>query len=356
MYASVDLGTEVVSKAFRSKRSSFARTSTKVPNPLLLMPHYENETTVTRLPSRHRASWGALFAGLVVASGIGWLLMLLGTALGWTVADSTDLEALGQGFGIATTLWILVSWLVAYFIGGLLTARLVGSGDTTVGVLHGITLWGIGVLVSVVLATQGISSVLNLGGRALGSAGSAVGSATSALVEGGQNVDWNEMAEEGQEQLSGTGVLTQITAELKRASAEALANVETNGGAQVTADEVRTAIDQMDREALRSVGLALLRGNPENAKNILTSETTLADQEIEAVVSGAATRVQAQVDQFQAQLEQTAETASDYDEGLLWAIFLGAALALAASVAGAALGCQSPGTRFAVISTETLRA
>src|SRR5688572_18819005 len=45
-------------------------------------------------------SWGAVFAGLFFVITASWLLFLLGSAIGVGIADASDLEAMGKGFGV----------------------------------------------------------------------------------------------------------------------------------------------------------------------------------------------------------------------------------------------------------------
>ena len=72
-----------------------------------------------------RVSWGAVFAGAVVALTLCIFLSVLGAALGLTFLHDTEARAehVATGAGI----WTIVSLLISLFVGGLVTSR------TTVG-------------------------------------------------------------------------------------------------------------------------------------------------------------------------------------------------------------------------------
>ena len=100
-------------------------------------------------------SWGAVFAGVVVAVALGALLNMLGLAIGATVAnpwtmDSSDAKALTLGGG----LWLAFSSAVALQVGAFIAARAAKYPDHHKGLFQGLAVWG----VAFVLAFAGIGS------------------------------------------------------------------------------------------------------------------------------------------------------------------------------------------------------
>ncbi|MFG0332322.1 MAG: hypothetical protein ACF8TS_03075, partial [Maioricimonas sp. JB049] len=91
------------------------------------------EEVVTNLDRPPLLSWGAIVGGVVFLVASSWLLNLLGFAMGVSVADATDGDAINNGLSIGAIVWIILSALIAYFLGSLLTARLSGKIDSTVG-------------------------------------------------------------------------------------------------------------------------------------------------------------------------------------------------------------------------------
>src|SRR5512145_2814086 len=64
-----------------------------------------------------KVSWGGIFAGVLVAVGLLFILGALGVAIGISAADpgQTEASTLGAGAGI----WTALSLLVALFVGGM---------------------------------------------------------------------------------------------------------------------------------------------------------------------------------------------------------------------------------------------
>lgn len=141
-----------------------------------------------------RLSWGAIFAGLVVATVLQILFMLTGIAIGfavWDVGDSP--EALGMGVGI----WVAVAALISLFMGGLTTGHMAGILTPGDGAIHGVIMWGLSMILTVWLAVSGVTGLL---GGALDMAASPVAAEVLAEVERGEAEAVGEAAAETVEQ------------------------------------------------------------------------------------------------------------------------------------------------------------
>lgn len=284
--------------------------------------------------------WGALFGGFVVLTGIGWLLTMLGVALGFTIADASDTEALGAGFGVGTALWFVLSWVVAYFLGALVTSRLAATADRDVGMLHGLTLWGLGSTVSVLFAfgllgggdTTASSSTKGVT-QGLGAAPVALAMATSddfdgAISElGAADVEVPPFVENAAQRIAAT---------VKREAVQILA-----AESSMSKQEAREALGDLDAELLRSVAGALIDGEPERAKDIIAANTALGDAQIDSLIAKADEKVSNRIDEVQEQLLAAAEAASTYVSSALWAVFVACAAALAAAIGGGIFGATS---------------
>ena len=142
------------------------------------------------LPSR--VSWGAVFAGAIVALTIGLMLNALGAGIGATTVDATARGTpSASSFGIGAAIWVLVSNLIGLAIGGYVAARLSGTSDNTDGTLHGLAVWGTTFLISAVLLgnlVSGIASTAASGASSLvSSVASGAGSAVSAVGQQAAN-------------------------------------------------------------------------------------------------------------------------------------------------------------------------
>src|SRR6476660_6501025 len=130
-------------------------------------------------------SWSAIFGGWLVAGGIAFLMYVAGLAIGFAAFDPYNASATAKGIGIGTALWTVLTWVVALFLGGMFASWFDGKRDRTVGALHGITVWGLSTVVTLVLVTLGLTHVAQGGAAVVRGAASmgaaAAGEATTAL-------------------------------------------------------------------------------------------------------------------------------------------------------------------------------
>ena len=146
---------------------------------------YGNTTNATAYPAGwtgafSRVSWGAVFAGLVIATALQVVLTVLGAAIGLTALDGPDS---GRAFGIGAGIWALLVPVVTLFVGGSTAGRLADVRDRADGFIHGALVWGLALLLATYLLGTGASRILggtlNLAGNLTGSAVSAAGSVAS---------------------------------------------------------------------------------------------------------------------------------------------------------------------------------
>jgi len=91
------------------------------------------------LPVHSRVSWGAIFAGAMVALALYLLFSVLGTAIGLTVSRNVEANELGAGAAIYA---ILVN-LIALFVGGWVTSQCAVGENKLEAVVYGVILWGV---------------------------------------------------------------------------------------------------------------------------------------------------------------------------------------------------------------------
>src|SRR5919108_2148084 len=153
------------------------------------------EEVVSSLPARPPISWGAIFAGVVFVLAISWLLYLFGVALGLTVVGPAEVPEAGEELGWGAAIWMLVTSLIAFFLGGLFAARIAGIIDKTEGMLHGLAVWGLSTLLALLLGAAGGSTLLQagqslvkggaeLGTKAAGAIGAADVNIPSSVIAG----------------------------------------------------------------------------------------------------------------------------------------------------------------------------
>lgn len=120
-----------------------------------------------------KVSWGGIWGGVLVATGLLLLLSVLGIAIGVTAVDpgDTDPATLGTGAGI----WGALSLLIALFVGGMASTRIAAIFDRTAGFFEGALVWAVSVLLMIVLASSGIGMVASGAFKLVSGVGSAVG-------------------------------------------------------------------------------------------------------------------------------------------------------------------------------------
>src|SRR6478752_4483845 len=134
--------------------------------------------TVVRQPM----SGLAIVGGWIVALGIAWLFYVLGLAVGFSSFDVSNAAVTARGVGIGTTVWVVLTWGVSLFLGGMFASWMDGRSDPTVGTLHGVAVWGLAMSVTALMAAVGSTSLLQGGASLLHAAATA---ATAASAEGG---------------------------------------------------------------------------------------------------------------------------------------------------------------------------
>ena len=89
-----------------------------------------------------RISWGAVFAGVVVALATQLLLNLLGMAVGAaTLSPSTGDSPSATSFSIGAGIWFALSSILAALAGGYTAGKLAGVQNEATGSWHGLTTW-----------------------------------------------------------------------------------------------------------------------------------------------------------------------------------------------------------------------
>jgi hypothetical protein len=280
---------------------------------------------VSSLPARPPISWGAIFAGVVFVLAISWLLYLFGVALGLTVVGPAEVPEAGEELGWSAAIWMLVTSLIAFFLGGLFAARIAGIIDKTEGMLHGLAVWGVSILLALLLGVAGVSTLLQTG-QSLVKGGAALGTKAAGAI-GAADVDVNIPS----------SVIAGLQARLKAETSQALARAAQDAGGKVSEEKARRALDQLDRETTTGIVVQLVRGNPESAKTILAANTTLNQAEVEQLIKGLSQEVSRYMQVLQAQ----AKKAADYSAAVLWAVFISSSVGLIMAIIGGRLGAQA---------------
>ena len=290
-----------------------------------------------------RLSWGAIFAGLVVATVLQIVLSTLGVAIGLAAFDPGQGDS-ASNFGIGALVWAALTAIVTLFIGGMTTGRLAGILTRGDGMIHGVVMWGLSTLLAVWMISSGAGALLggafNLLGRTAaataGGVASSVGQIGAAAVNqaGNANINFDAIQREIETTLNQTGNPA-LAPESLRADAQQVGAQTTQGSAsnaqvaREVGDLLRSRAGQVDREEIINVVVARTGRDRAEAERI-------ADR-----VQSATTNAQAQISQTANDVQARAgELAADASNTLARAAW-GALLLMGLSVAAAAFGAAT---------------
>jgi hypothetical protein len=107
------------------------------------------------------ASWGAIFAGVVIILVFQVLLSLLGIWVGfWKVDPSEGMPTLKK-LTMTEGIWWIVSSLIAVYLGGWVAGRLAGTLSESAAMLHGVLAWAIATLITTLFLASSLGSLMS---------------------------------------------------------------------------------------------------------------------------------------------------------------------------------------------------
>lgn len=300
-----------------------------------------------------KVSWGAVFAGMVIAVVVQLVLSLLGAGIGLGTIDplhynTPDASSLGIGAGI----WWVVSSVLALFAGGWVAGHLSGSPEKTDALLHGLLTWGVATIVTVYLLASLVSSVVKGGATVVGKtagvaaaglgavAGQAGDMAKDQLSQSGISLD--SLKAQGQKLLAQTGnPALQPSAMASQASAAAgqMTSAATNAGSTGNApsDDLQGALQKIIASGKSTIDQA----DRESVVNVVMARTGVSRPEAEQRTDAWIKQYQdarAQFEQKKAEAEAKARQVADDAASASSKAALGAVLALILGAIAAAMG------------------
>jgi len=130
-----------------------------------------------------RVSWGAIFAGVVIAIAVQLVLGILGTGIGLSLVDPVEGTTPGAtGFGIGAGIYWLITTVIALGAGGYAAARVAGVHDRFDGLVHGLVVWGVTLILTLYLLTSAVGGIIGGAFRTVGSVASAAGTGIGAAA------------------------------------------------------------------------------------------------------------------------------------------------------------------------------
>ncbi len=292
-----------------------------------------------------RISWGAIFAGAVVAVCTGLVLNLLGLGIGLSAFDPvTDGDSAG-GFGIGQGIWFVLSSLLSLFAGGWVAGHLAGMPRRVDGLLHGLVTWGLTTLLTVYLVSSGVGTVVGGVTSLVGSGLRAAGSGIAAVAPGAADAAQRERDQRG----ITLGTIQQEAESLLRDTgdpdlqpgaledqADAAAGAARDGAQDA---DLRGTID---RVLGRAQGVAS-EVDRQDLVNVLVARSDMSEAEARQTVArweGTLGQAGQQLDTLRANAAETAEGATDAVGGAALAAFVALLLGALAAAFGGGMGAK----------------
>jgi hypothetical protein len=130
-----------------------------------------------------RLSWGAIFAGVVIAVAVQLVLGILGAGIGLTMVDPVQGTTPGAaGFGIGAGIFWLITTVLALGAGGYAAARVAGVHERFDALVHGLVVWGVTLILTLYLLTSAVGGIIGGAFRTIGSVAGAAGSTVGAAA------------------------------------------------------------------------------------------------------------------------------------------------------------------------------
>ncbi|MEG3167215.1 hypothetical protein U1737_03290 [Sphingomonas sp. LB3N6] len=264
-----------------------------------------------------RVSWGAIFAGVVIAIAVQLVLGILGTGIGLSLVDPVEGTTPGAaGFGIGAGIYWLITTVIALGAGGYAAARVAGVRDRFDGLVHGLVVWGVTLILTLYLLTSAVGGIIGGAFRTVGSVASAAGTGIGAAapkVTDVAGVDVTDVREEAAQYL-----------------------------ATAPSDPAQMTPEQAQKEIAQELP-ALAAGGQEGAQaesrivDIVAAQRKISRPEAQAQV----TRAKAQFVQTKNKAVATAKTATDKAAGAAAGTSFTLVIALLIGAAAAAFGATA---------------
>jgi hypothetical protein len=133
--------------------------------------------------SATRLSWGAIFAGVVIAVAVQLVLGILGAGIGLTMVDPVEGTTPGAtGFGIGAGIYWLITTVLALGAGGYAAARVAGVHERFDALVHGLVVWGVTLILTLYLLTSAVGGIIGGAFRTVGAVAGAAGTTVSAAA------------------------------------------------------------------------------------------------------------------------------------------------------------------------------
>jgi hypothetical protein len=136
-----------------------------------------------------RMSWGSVFAGVIIAVAVQLVLGILGAGIGLAMVDPVEGTTPGAaGFGIGAGVYWLITTVLALGVGGYTAARVAGVRERFDALAHGLTVWGVTLILTLYLLTSAVGGIIGGAFRTVGAVAGGAGSTVAAAAPAAASV------------------------------------------------------------------------------------------------------------------------------------------------------------------------
>jgi hypothetical protein len=313
-----------------------------------------------------RISWGAVFAGVAVAIVVHILLGVLGIAIGVSTIDPLQEGNPVAGLGIGSGIYLVISALVALFVGGYVAGALAMIQDRRDRTLHGLTTWAVVTILMFMLLTTAIGRVIggtaNMVASGMSMAGDAVASVAGPITDqlqkqlkdAGIDLDLASIRQEARELTRQAEAPAMQPSQIKQ-DAEQIGDVVANQAERVAKDPeaANDAIQEIFDRVQGVMGEKMSAADRESLINLLVSRTDMNEQEARETVQNweeayekAYQTAQEELSKLQKEAKQKArewgDTAAEAIAIAAWWTFIILLMSAIAAAVGANVGANRP--------------
>jgi len=113
-------------------------------------------------PERLRVNWGAIWAGTFVFAAIWSVFGVLGEAIFATAANPNAVHPV-TGMSVGMGVWAVILTIIAMYVAGRVTGHLAGVTTRHDGLVHGLTMFGLAVVATIIITILGGTSLSGAG-------------------------------------------------------------------------------------------------------------------------------------------------------------------------------------------------
>ncbi len=322
-------------------------------------PAYYTEALRPREPA---VSWGAIFAGAVIATGLMILFTLIGAALGAAAFDpQSDPNPVG-GMAVGSTAFTVASQLTALAAGGYVAARLAGNLKAVSRMLHGASVWAIATIAAVYFATTAVASIAGGAVSAVSNASQAAATTVAAVIPDDVSADEllpDQMPPRLREALEQQGLTRSNLMDELTGVARNVVSAEELDEAQTAVQQTREAITSSPAGAARELNqlvdklfggseavisqedVSALQTEVQSRLGISEGEAQALITEAQEMATTATQEVEAAMQAARTEALQMAEQSSEAVSSAAWAAAAASLLGLLAACAGSAAARRS---------------